>query len=88
MNSKQRTKWELTRARGKGRFVLQLAVLFAGFELLVISLFDYFVSPFGFRVQDLYIKLPIYLAGGILTALGIWYYGEYKYRKSADRLRH
>jgi hypothetical protein len=84
MNQKQRAKWERTRAKGMWRFILLCTVLFGGALLISTSIFDYFTSFNGFRLQDLYFKLPIYLVGGLVFGVLVWFVGEYKYKKYSN----
>ncbi len=81
MNQKQRAKWEQTRAKGMWRFILLNTVLFGGGLLIGTSIYDYFTSFNGFRFEDLYIKVPIYLIGGLVFGVAIWLIGEYRYKK-------
>lgn len=88
MNDKQKAKWELTRNAGMGRFVLLYMIVFGAALTAVTSVFDYFFSFNGFRLSDLYIKVPIYLVGGLITGLTVWYIGEYQYHKKINGIRH
>lgn len=84
MNSAQRAKWEQTRARGFWHYVLLYWVLWWGGAMIVCtSVCDYFLSARGFRFEDLEIKVPIYLIGGLGTGTMVWLYAEYRYRKNS-----
>jgi hypothetical protein len=88
MNNKQRAKWEKTRAKGMWRFVLLSGVFgFGGTMIIATSILDYFFSYNGFRFQDLYFKVPIYLISGLAFGLFIWFYGEYQYQKNSKSAR-
>ncbi len=83
MNQEQKAKWERTRVKGMWRFILLNTVLFGGALLIGTSIFDYFTSSNGFRVENLYIKVPIYLVGGLVFGVVVWFFGEYKYKKGS-----
>lgn len=83
MNQKQRTKWERTRAKGMGRFILLSTVLFFSLMIIGTSIFDYLTRSNGFRFEDLYIKVPIYLISGLIFAVVVWFFSEYKYKKGS-----
>jgi hypothetical protein len=62
MNESQKVKWERTRARGFWRFVLLYWVLLCGGSVIVItSLYDYFLNGHGLSLDNLKIKVPIFL---------------------------
>ena len=85
MNDKQRAKWKQTRARGMWRFILLNGILLFGSALIIsTSIFDYFFSYNGLRLQDLYIKAPIYFISGLVFGLIVWFYGEYQYQKNSS----
>ncbi len=82
MNASQRAKWERTGGRGFWRFVLLYWVLlFGGTMIIVTSIFDYFTSHYGFRPENLKIRVPIWLLTGFVTGVIVWFYAEYKYKK-------
>ncbi len=85
MNQKQRAKWEQTRAKGMWRFVLLYFVLFWGMAMIIVtSIFDYFTSSYGLRLEHLMIKVPIFALTGFLTGVIVWFYAEHKYKKSSS----
>lgn len=81
MNSKQRAKWEKARANGVWYFAARYTLLFSVTMIIATSIFDHFTSYGGFRFEDLYIKVPIYLVGGFITGLAIWFVAEHQYQK-------
>lgn len=83
MNEKQRAKWEQTRAKGMWRFIILNTVIFGGAMIIGTSIFDYFTGSNGFRFENLYIITPIYLVGGLAFGVIVWFFGEYKYKKSS-----
>jgi uncharacterized membrane protein len=85
MNESQRAKWERTRGKGFWRYVLlHWVLLFGGFMIIMTSISDYFISRRGFRLEDLVIKIPIFLIIGFLAGAAMWFYVESKYKKSSS----
>lgn len=82
MNSKHLAKWEQTRTKGIGRFVLLNAVLFGCALIIGTSVFDYFFSHRDFRFEYLYIKAPVYMVSGFIFGLLMWFVGERQYHKN------
>lgn len=83
MNAAQRARWERARARGFWHYILlHWVLLWGGTMIIVTSVLDHFTSARGFRLEDLAIKVPIFLVGGLATGTMIWFYAEYRYKKN------
>ena len=83
MNTSQRAKWERTRAKGFLRFVLLWGLLVGGGMIITTSIFDYFFSSRGLRLEDMIIKVPIFLVTGFIGGVAAWFVTEYRYKKSS-----
>ena len=85
MNQKQRSYWVRTRAKGLWRFVLLYWVLlWGGFMIIGTSIFEYFTSSYGLRLEWLGIRALTWLITGFVTGVAIWFYAEHKYKKSSS----
>lgn len=83
MNASQRAKWERTRAKGFWRFVLLWLLVFGGGMIITTSIFDYFFSSRGLRLEDMKIKVPIFLVTGFIGGVAGWFVSESRYKKSS-----
>jgi hypothetical protein len=62
------------------RFVLLYGVLiWGGAMCITTSLLAIILSG----RDNLFIRVPIFLASGFIFGLGCWFYGEYMYRKNS-----
>jgi hypothetical protein len=83
MNQKQRAKWERTRAKGMWRFVSLYGAVMSVCMIIATSLFDYFTSPYGLRLEQMKVRVPVFLISGLIAGVVIWFIGEYQYQKSS-----
>ena len=81
MNQKQRANWERTRSKGMWRFVLLYGVvLFGGLMIVLMSVFNMMLGTFAYI--NLFYTVPIYLLGGFVFGLAVWFVGEYMYGRA------
>jgi Na+/melibiose symporter-like transporter len=83
MNESQKAKWEQTRAKRFWRFVLLYCFFLAGGMIIATSIFDYFFSSRGLRLEDIILKVLIFLVVGFVGGVATWFVGEYRYKKSS-----
>ena len=84
MEHKERAKggWELTRVKGRTRFVLTRGVLGWGVPMaLVMLLKDYFFDGEALTPVGLLISLVVFLSGGYFFGLALWALNEKSYRR-------
>jgi hypothetical protein len=80
MNEKQKAKWNITRSKGKLRFVLVDGVLkFSLSAMIAFLLLEYFVFHHRLDLQDVLVIAAICLVGGIFVAFIGWDWNESKY---------
>lgn len=72
--------WERQRAKGKWLFVLKFGFLWGLMMTAGISLIEYFLDG-RIRVETLWLKVPMNLTLGLISASVLWSYTERKYEK-------
>lgn len=82
MNQRQTSKWEQTRARGMWRFVLLWTVMLGVAMIIATAMFDYFVSGSRPVLENMRIRVPIFLLSAFVSGLTLWFVSEWRYRKN------
>jgi hypothetical protein len=84
MEHKERAKgdWELTRVRGRTRFVLTRGVLGWGVPMTLFMLLkDYFFDGEALTPGVFLIGVVVFLSGGYFFGLVLWILNEKSYRR-------
>ncbi len=76
-------RWETSRKRGKGRFVLLRGILgWGGFMTIVMSIFQHLMHPKAlFWSQIVPLNLAVHSIGGLLFGLWMWHSNERAYSR-------
>lgn len=79
---KQLKKWEVTRQKGKGRFILLNGVVSWGIPMFVLMTFVLNRGPEIKRTPSMIlISALIWILGGVMFGGVTWFFAERKYQK-------
>ena len=83
MKQKEKEKWERTRSKGIGRFVLLYGIVgFGGLMITAHSVSEYLIFSKRFDGLLFTYRVGLGLLCGLIWGLVMWSVGERRYRKS------